>query len=176
MQSVWTRGDVTLSATWKSGNRRVTQWNLVSRGDDNALRDGETAPLLRPAQLKENDPNYSTEWIESSTKPLFYKGVKIVPAPKNHPVTLRVSGSTAMLGVAYQMSGAGGKSDDIMTIPPWEIAANLPDDATISVSAHIYKVLGREAFQMKIEIIADGKVVASDSASNGRPVSCRAEL
>ncbi|PQV63042.1 hypothetical protein B1R32_11619 [Abditibacterium utsteinense] len=175
MQSEWKRGDVTLSALWKSSNHRVTQWNLISRDDDHALRDGETAPLLVPGQLKENEASYGTEWIESATKPLFYKGVKIVPATKNHAVEIRVTGSEALLQVVYQVSGSGGKSDDILTIPPWQTSFTLPDDATISLSANIYKVL-KNPFQMKVEILADGKVVASDSASDGRPVSCKAEL
>lgn len=175
MQSVWTRDDVTLSALWKSSNHRITQWNLLSRDDDHALRDGETAPLLIPGQLKENDSSYSTEWIESATKPLFYKGVKIVPAPKNHAVVIRVTGSEAMLRVKYEIVAPNGKSDDIMTIPPWETAVILPDDATISLSASIFKVL-KSPFQMKVEILADGKVVASDEASTGAPASCKAEL
>ena len=175
MQSNWRQGDVTLSATWKSSNRRVTGWSLVSRDDDHALRDGETAPLLVPGQLKENDPAYSTEWIESSSKTLFYKGVRVVPAPKTHPVVLRVSGSEALLQISYQIAGPGGKSDDLLSIPPWESALTLPDDATIALSANIYKVL-KSPFEMRVEILVDGKVVASDAASDGRPVNCKTEL
>lgn len=173
MQSEWQRDDVTLLAKWKSSNRRVLEWNLVSRGDSQALRDGETAPLLVPGQLKENDPRYSTEWVEAASRPLFYIGVKVVPAPKNHAVVLRVSGSTALLQVDYQV---GGKGDNLLTIPPWETTLTLPDDARVSLAANLYKVIGKEPFAMRVEIVADGKVVASNAASSKRAVSCSYEF
>jgi hypothetical protein len=175
MQGVWKRDDVTLLATWKSSNGRVTAYELISRDDSNPLRDGATAPLLLPGQLKENDPRYSTQWIEATNKPLFYTGVKVVPAPKTYAVTIRVSGSQAMLQVVYQTSSPNGKSDNFLTIAPWETSFTLPDDVSVSVAADLYKTLGKTPFQMKVEILADGKVVASD-ASTGRTVRCSYEF
>ncbi|MBW3637645.1 MAG: hypothetical protein KY445_14465 [Armatimonadetes bacterium] len=175
MQSQWKRDDVTLRATWKRSNGRVLAYEVISRDDSRALREGETVPLLVPGQLKENDPRYSTQWIEAADRPLFYTGVKIVPAPKNHAVVIRVSGTEALLQVAYQVSVPVGKSDNFLTIAPWEASFTLPDDATVSLAADLYKPLGKTAFQMKVEIIADGKVVASD-ASTGRTVRCNYEF
>ncbi len=174
-QGLWKRDDTTLRVTWKSRSGRVIAYEVISRDDARALRDGETAPLLIPGQLKENDPRYSTQWIEATDRPLFYTGVKVVPAPKNHPVVIRVSGSQALLQVAYQVSSASGTSENFMTIAPWEASFTLPDDATIAVAADLYKPLSKTPFQMKVEIIADGKVVASD-ASTGRTVRCNYEL
>jgi hypothetical protein len=172
MQSLWKRDDTTLSATWKSSNKRVLSYELISRDDDHALREGETAPLLVPGQLKENDPRYRIEWIEAANKPLFYTGVKVIPAPKNHAVTIRVSAGEALVQVAYQVSSAGGKSDDILTVAPWESTFTLPDDATVSLTAKLFKASGPTS--VKVEIIADGKVVASNSSSG--VVSCNYEL
>lgn len=175
MQSRWTRDEITLSATWKSSSGRVTAYELVSRSDSKALREGETAALLLPGRLQESDPRYSTEWVEAASRPLFYTGVKIVPAPKNHGVTVRVTGSEALLQVAYQIGSPGGKSDNFLTIAPWEAVFTLPDDATIALSAGLYKSLSRKPLQWKAEIIADGRVVAS-AASTGQTVQCNFEL
>lgn len=174
-QSLWQSGDTTLRATWKISNGRVTSYELISRDESHALREGATDPLLVPGQLKENDPRYSTQWIEAPDRTLCYTGVKVVPAPKNHAVVIRVSGTEALLQVAYQISSTGGKSDNFLTIAPWEASFTLPDDATVALAADLYKPLGKTAFQMKVEILVDGKVVASDS-STGRTVRCNSEL
>lgn len=175
MQSLWKRDDTTLRATWKSRNGRVVAYEVISRDEPRALREDATASLLIPGQLKENDPRYSTQWIEAADRPLFYTGVKVIPAPKNHAVVIRVSGTEALLQVAYQVNAANGKSDNFLTIAPWEASFTLPDDATVAVAADLYKPLNKTAFQMKVEIIADGKVVASD-VSTGRTVRCDYEL
>jgi hypothetical protein len=145
---------------------------MVSRDNSHGLREGETAPLLVPGQLKENDPNYRIEWVEAEDKPLFYTGVKVIPTPKNHAVTIRVSAGEALVQVAYQVSSAGGKNDDILTVAPWESTFTLPDDATVSLTARPFKA--SSPVSVKVEIIADGKVVASNSSSGA--VSCSYEL
>jgi hypothetical protein len=175
MQSQWRRDDITLRATWKSNNKRVLAYELISRDDSNPLREGETAPLLIAGQLKENVPGYNTELVEATNRPLFYVGVKVIPAPKSHSVVVRVSGTEALLQVAYQVSSPGGKSDNFITIAPWDATFTLPDDATIELTSELYKALGKKPFQMKVEILVDGKVVASDS-STGRTVHCNYEL
>lgn len=174
-QSLWQHDDVSLRATWKSSNKRVLAYELISRDNSEALREGETSDLLVPGQLKENDPRYSLEWIEATDRPLFYTGVKVVPAPKNHAVVIGVRGTESLLQVAYQISSPAGKSDNLLTIAPWEATFTLPDDATVALSADLYKRINKNPIQMKVEIVVDGKVVASD-ASTGRGVRCNYEL
>lgn len=174
-RSVWERDGVTLSANWKSSSKRVIAYELVSRDESRALREGETDPLLVPGQLKPADPAYSLEWIEAPGRALHYIGVRVVPAPKTHPVLLRVTGPEGLVQVAYQATSTGGKSDTFITIPPWEASFTLADDATLSVSASLVRNISGGSGAMKAEILVDGKVVADASSPSG-VVSCKYEL
>lgn len=174
-QSIWKRADTTLTATWRPTNKRVTEWTLLARDDAHAVRDEEKNQLLVVGQLKENDPRYSLDWIESSERPLFYTGVRVVPALQNHAVTLRVSGGPALVQVVYSISGAQGKKDDTLTAPPWQEEFSLPDDTQISLSATVFKTFAGGTGELKAEIIADGKVVASATGSEGG-AKCETEL
>ena len=174
-QSTWKRGDSTLSATWKPANKRVTSWTLMSRDDAHAVSEEERNVLLLPGQLKENDPRYSLDWIEAAERPLFYTGVRVVPAPRNHLVVLRLSGSPSLVQVSYTISGAQAKTDTTLTIAPWEETFTLPDDSQIALSAIFLQATGAGKNDMKIEIVADGKTVAS-AAKTGGAIRCGADL
>ncbi|HEX8464690.1 MAG TPA: hypothetical protein VF627_08750, partial [Abditibacterium sp.] len=172
-EAIWRRDDVSLSANWKTGSKRVTGWTLISRDNDHAVREESRGELLVPGQLKENDPRYNLEWIEDTQRPLFYTGVKVIPAPKTHAVTIRVTASEALLDVSYSAGAAG--SETFSTIAPWEKSFTLPDDSQISLSSTLTKNLQPGSFNMKVEIIADGRVIAQ-AASTGVPISCAADL
>jgi len=174
-QSIWNREEATLTATWKPTNKRVTEWALVSRDEDHAVSEDNRASLLTAGNLKDGDPRYSVDYIEAPNRPLFYTGVKIVPALKNHSVTLRLSGSPSLVQVSYNISGGQAKSDSPLTIAPWSETFTLPDDSKISLSASFFKSIGASARDMKIEILSDGKVVGS-AASAGSSITCEAEL
>lgn len=174
-QSAWQSGDNTLTATWKTGNRRVLSWTLT-RPDADAVSEDNKALLLKPGRLAEGDPRYSVDWIEASDRPLFYSGARIVPTPKTHAVVLRVTGGTALISVNYAISGPQSQGETVMTLAPWEFTANVPDDTQISLQSGVLRgVGGGGTTDMKVEILADGKVVASD-ASMGRAVACQFEL
>ena len=174
-QSTWTREGTTLSATWKPGNKRVTAWTLVSRDQDHAVREEDRALLLTPGRLQENDARYSLDWIEAPDRPLFYTGVRVVPAPKNHAVVLRLSGVPSLVQLTYSITGAQGKNETILVIAPWEEPFTLPDDSQISLKATVARTIAGNAPNMKIEIISDGQVVGS-AASAGQTISCQTEL
>lgn len=174
-QSSWKRDGATLTATWRTTNKRIKEWTLVSREDDRAVREEEHAPLLRAGQLQENDPRYSVDWIESPQRPLFYTGVRITPALKNHAVLLRLSGAAALMQISYTTTGAGAKSDNFLTIAPWEEALTLPDDTQITLTTALSKTLVAGQSSFKIEIVVDSKVVDS-ATSAGQPVQCQTEL
>jgi hypothetical protein len=174
-QSSWKRDGATLTATWRTANKRVREWTLVSREDDRALREEERTPLLRAGQLQENDPRYSLDWIESGQRPLFYTGVRVVPALKNHAVVLRMSGGAALMQISYATTGAEAKSDSFLTIAPWEQALTLPDDTQITLNTSLSKVLSPGPTTFKIEIVVDGKV-ADSATSAGAPIQCQTEL
>ena len=174
-QSSWKRDGATLTATWRTANKRVREWTLVSREDDRAVREEERAPLLRAGQLQENDPRYSVDWVESAQRPLFYTGVRITPALKNHAVVLRMSGSVALMQIAYATTGSEAKSDNFLTIAPWEQALTLADDTHITLTTALSKTLSAGQNNFKIEIVVDGKVVSS-ATSAGQSVQCQTEL
>ncbi|BCM94469.1 hypothetical protein IAD21_06376 [Abditibacteriota bacterium] len=174
-QSTWQHEDTTLVANWKTTNKRVTNWTLVSRDESHALREEERDQLLQPGQLKENAPAYTTEWIEAEQRPLFYTGVRVIPAVKNHAVTLRLTGAAAVVQISYTLTGAQGKSDTFVTFAPWEESFTLPDDAQISLTAALQKTLVAGQSDLKIEILSDGKVVATATSSGGL-IRCQAEL
>ncbi len=171
-QSVWTREGATLTATWKPTNKRVTSWKLVSREEKEAASEEKRAALLKAGNFKEGDARYSVDYVEAPNRPLFYTGVRIVPALKNHQVVLRLSGSPSLVQVDYD---AGGKGGSTLTIAPWSETFTLPDDSKISLSASFFKSISGSASDMKIEILSDGKVIGSDAASGGS-VTCEAEL
>lgn len=174
-QSTWTQGGTTLTAKWRTGNKRVTEWTLTSRDEDHAVREEDHAALLSPGQLKENDPRYSVDWLEAPNRPLFYTGVRVVPALKNHTVLLRLSGAPALVQLSYAITGTGAKSDSTLTIAPWEQPFDLPDDTQVSLSATVVKTIGGNQPNMKLEILSDGRVVGQ-AASSGATIHCEAQV
>lgn len=170
----WTREGTTLSAQFRP-NGRVTALTLTSREADRAVREGEQEKLLQPGRLPANAPGYSLEWIEAPERPLFYTGVKITPAPRNYKVELRLSGGSAMVEASYALGGPAPQAETFLTIAPWNLEATLPDDATIQFQSRLYKKRMPGAAPMKVEILVDGKVVASQD-SQGRKVACAYEL
>lgn len=174
LQSTWKQGDITLSATSKTSNKRVTQWTLVSRDESHAVREEDRAALLVPGTLKDGDPKYTLDWIEAENRPLFYTGVRVIPALRTHAVVLRFSGSASLVEVSYSVAGTQPKDSTQATIAQWEEPLSLPDDSKITLSATIIKAVGPQR-DMKIEIVSDGKVVAS-AASSGASIKCEAEL
>jgi hypothetical protein len=173
-QRIWHKDDHTLQVTYKTLSKRVTDFTLISREATDAVQEGNKAALLEPGQLKEGDPRYTLEYIEAPERALFYTGVKVLPVPRNHTVTLRVTGSDAMLEVRYVAPGTSGAGDELLTLPPWEKTVSVPDDGQVFLSSRIYKNLGG-AFHMKTEILADDKVLAQ-AASTGQPIQCQWEF
>lgn len=174
-QSTWMRQGTTLSATWRPTNRRVTEWTLIARDEAHAVREEERDQLLKIGQLQDNNPAYSLDWIEANDRPLFYTGVRVTPALKNHAVTLRLSGSSALVQVSYSVTGTVPKNEETITVPPWQEDLTLPDDSQITLTAVLYKTLDGAASSMKVDILSDGKVVGTASTTGGS-VRCRAEL
>ena len=162
-QKSWTKNGATLTATFKPSNGRVTELTLVAA--EQTVRDGEQNTLLAIGQLSASDKRYSTDWIEAPDKPLYYNGVRIVPAPRTYNVQLRVSGPPEMLQVAYAMSGANPPGENILTIAPWYVDATLADDAQIQLSARLAQRQMPANMPIIVEILVDGKVVASKKAS-----------
>ncbi len=162
-QKIWTKNGATLTATFKPSNGRVTELTLVSA--DGIVRDGEQSTLLKIGQLVASDKRYSTDWIEAPDKPLYFNGVRIVPAPRTYKVQLRVSGPPEMLQVGYAMSGANPPGENMLTIAPWYIDATLADDAQIQLSARLAQSQLPANTPIIVEIVVDGKVVASKKAS-----------
>jgi hypothetical protein len=172
VQSVWKKKGVTLTAQWKSSSKRVISYELVSRDESGALREGETDQLLLAGQLKQSDRGYSTEWIEARDRPLYYVGVKVLPAPKSHTIVLRVTGPQALVQIAYQ---AGSSSGTFEVIPDWEETLTVADDAKVALQATILRGVEKPLSPMKAEIVVDGKVAAS-SPPGSNAVECRYEL
>ena len=171
----WTRQGVTLSATFKPNNGRVTALTLTSREAKDAVRDGEQDKLLGPGTLKSSDPRYSVDWIEAPDRPLYYNGVRVVPAPKTYAVELRVSGSQfTMLQLSYSIGGPQPQAQTVLTPAPWNLKADVPDDAQISLQTRLVKAYAPGLAPTTVEILVDGHVVASKTASV--VAFCQAEL
>ena len=162
-QKTWTKNGATLTATFKPLSGRVTEFRLISA--DKAVRDGEQQSILKAGRLAASDARYSTDWIEAPDQPLFYNGVRVVPAPRTYKVQLRLSGPPAMLQVSYAMSGATPPGETFLTIAPWDISATLSDDAQIQLSARLAQSQMPANTPIIVEILVDGKVVASKKAS-----------
>ena len=164
-QKSWTKGETTLTATFKPRSGRVTELVLVARAPENAVRDGEQTQLLEAGKLKPDDARYSVDWVEAPERPLYYNGVRIVPAPRTYQVQLRVTGPPDMLQISYAMAGATPPSDTFLTIAPWDITATLPDDATVQLSARTARYGTIASSPIVAEIVVDGKVVAIKKVS-----------
>jgi len=168
-QRVWDKGGKTLTVTWKPSSKRVVDFALIARADENALSEEEKAKLLSVGQLPENDARYSLEWIEAKERPLFYVGARVVPAPQTHNVVLKLTGSEALVKMSYQPAPATGGA--IVDLLPREFAFTAPDDTHISLAAELEKNLGRVGvFEMKGEIRVDGKLV-KEATSKGLPLA-----
>ena len=164
-QKVWARGDATLTATFKPISGRVTEMVLIARPPETAVRDGDQSQLLAAGKLKPDDARYSVDWIEAPGRPLYYNGVRIVPAPRIYQVQLRVSGPSDMLQIAYSLPGAAPPTETALTVAPWDIAATLPADTRIQLSARTAQYSQLASSPILAEIVVDGKVVASKKAS-----------
>lgn len=166
-QKTWTKNGATLTATFKPLSGRVTELNLIEAGE--AVRDGEQQKLLKAGQLAQADARYSVDWIEAPDRPLFYQGVRIVPAPRTYKVQLRLSGPPEMLQVTYALTGAltgaTPPGETFLTIAPWDVSATLADDARIQLSARLAQSQMPANTPIIAEILVDGKVVASKKAS-----------
>ncbi len=164
-QKTWTRGDATLSVTFKPVSGRVTELVMVARKPEDALRDSEQNELLGAGKLKSGDARYSVDFIEAPERPLYFNGVRIVPAPRTYKVQVRVSGGSDMLQVGYSLPGANPPEQTFLTIAPWDMTATLPDDARIQLFARVAQSGVLASTPIVAEIVVDGKVVASKKAS-----------
>ena len=164
-QKTWARGAATLTATFKPLSGRVTELILIARSSETAVRDGEQNQLLGAGKLQPNDARYSVDFIESPDRPLYYNGVRIVPAPRTYQVQLRVSGPSDMLQVSYSLPGANPPSETFLTIAPWDIIATLPADTPIQLSARTAQEGAIASSPIVAEILVDGQVVASKKVS-----------
>ena len=162
-RKTWARGDATLSATFKPNSGRVTELTLIA--PENAVRDGQQNELLEAGNLKQDDARYSTDWVEVPDRPLYYNGVRVVPAPRTYRVQLSVSGPSDMLQVSYSLPGANPPSQTFLTIAPWDITATASNDTQIQLSARTVPAQTIASSPIVAKIIVDGKVVASKKAS-----------
>ncbi|RYX83085.1 hypothetical protein EON83_16165 [bacterium] len=174
-QTTWTRDGATLSANWKISSKRVKDWTLMARDDSHAVREEEKPQLLQAGQLKETTPEYTIDYIESPERPLFFTGVHITPALKNHSVTLRLTGTPASVRVAYTMTGPQAKTERFVTMTDWQEKFTLPDDTQISTRAYLDRLLAPGTATIKLEILVDDKVV-STAESTGNLIICETEL
>ena len=173
-QKTWKKGDASLTATFKPLSGRVTELILVARAPENAVRDGEQSQLLGDGNLKQNDARYSVDWIEAPERPLYYNGVRIVPAPRTYQVQLRVNGPPDMLQISYSLPGATPPGETFLTIAPWNIKATVPDDTRVQLIARTAQFGAIASSPILAEIVVDGKVVASRKVSV--VASCEWEL
>ena len=164
-QRIWKKGDATLTATFKPVSGRVTEMNLIARAPENAVRDGAQTELLDAGKLKQNDAHYNVDWIEAPERPLYFNGIRIVPAPRTYKVQIRVTGPSEMLQIAYSLPGATPPSETFATIAPWDATATVPDDMQIQLSARTAQDMMLASTPILAEILVDGKVVASKKAS-----------
>ena len=164
-QKTWTRGEASLTATFKPLSGRVTEFTLVARAPETAVRDGEQNQLLGAGNLKPDDARYSVDWIEAPNRPLYFNGVRIVPAPRTYQVQLRVSGPSDMLQISYSLPGATPPTATFLTVAPWDIAATAPDDTPIQLSARTAQDGAIASSPIVTEILVDGKVVARKKVS-----------
>ncbi len=164
-QKTWKKGDASLTATFKPLNGRVTELILVASAPSDAVRDGEQNQLLEEANLKQNDARYSVDWIEAPERPLYYNGVRIVPAPRTYQVQLRVSGPSDMLQVSYSLPGATPPSQTLLTVAPWNIEATVPDNTPLQLSARTARLGTIANVPILAEIVVNGQVVASQKVS-----------
>ena len=164
-QKTWTKDGATLNVTFKPRSGRVTELTLIGRAPENAVRENEQNQLLGDGNLKPNDARYSVDWIEAPERPLYYNGVRIVPAPRTYKVQLRVSGPSDLLQVAYALPGANPPSETFITIAPWDIVATVPDNTQIQLSARTARYGTIATSPILAEILVDGKVVESKKVS-----------
>lgn len=164
-QSLWKRGEATLTATFKPVSGRVTELTLIAGPAENAVRDGAQSELLEAGKLKQSDARYSVDWIEAPERPLYFNGMRIVPAPRTYKVQVRVTGPAEMLQISYSLPGANPPSETFLTVAPWDATATMPDDAQIQLSARTAQSQSIASTPIVAEIVVDGKVVASKKAS-----------
>ena len=164
-QRSWTRDGATLTATFKPVSGRVTELILIARAPENAVRDGAQTELLETGKLQQNDARYSVDWIEAPERPLYFNGVRIVPAPRTYKVQVRVTGPAEMLQISYSLPGATPPSEALVTFAPWDATATVPDDAQIQLSARIAQDGAIARTPIVAEILVDGKVVQNKKAS-----------
>ena len=162
-QKIWTKNGATLTATFKPLSGRVTELTLIQPAE--SVRDGEQQTLLRAGKLAQNDARYSTDYIEAPDRALYYNGVRVVPAPRTYQVQLRLSGPPQMLQASYAMTGATPPNQTFLTIAPWDVSATLADDAQIQFGARLAQSQLPASTPIIVEILVDGKVVASKTAS-----------
>jgi hypothetical protein len=161
------RDDQILTVTYKKSNKRITSFQIGTEGDSLVLKEDKKNELLDLGRLKADDPRYSLEFVEAAAKPFSYIGVKVIPAPVTHNVTLRVTGSPHLVEISY--SSGGAISEPTLTIPPWETTLSAPDGTRLFLRAAASRqtaatlALGRE-FKVTAEIIVDGKVVRQQTS------------
>lgn len=163
-EETWTREETNLTAQFKR-NGRVTAFTLISREPKNAVGESAQTELLDAGKLKQNDARYSLEYLEAPDRPLFYNGVRIVPAPRTYQVQIRVSGPIEMLQISYSLPGATPPSETFVTFAPWDATATVPDDAQIQLSARTAQDQTIARTPILAEILVDGKVVQNKKAS-----------
>jgi hypothetical protein len=180
----WSKDSVSLSASFKEVSRRVVNIAVTARADADALGDEGKLKMLRAANLPENEggAGYSIEWIEARDRPTFYTGFRVVPAPRTHRITLRATGTDAILSIAFAPATAapsvpgGAPGGPFEAATPWETSFEAPDDARIVLSSRIFESIDKKTpFFMRLQIEVDGKIVR-DQTSKGLPLTIEYEI
>lgn len=178
----WLKNGYALRADYRLRSERVTEWRLSLDDPQKTIKDKDE--MLSMARLQGSDTRYSLEWEEDPDSVERYRSVQIVPTPRQHKVTLRLTGQNlgmmTLVQFALQVAGNSGEnpSENGLTLPPWEREFQVQDGTQLTLEAvpnySRTPLAGDAAVTVQIEV--DGEVVSKKTASAGGAASCDWEI
>jgi len=180
----WRKQGHVLRLDYRQRSERVTAFRLSLDDSQKTIKEDEKNELLSVALLQESDARYNLEWEEDPDLVERYRGVQVVPAPRQHKVTLRVTGQNlgarTLLQFGFRVTGNSGENpaEGGLTIAPWDYEFQAQDGTQLKLEAtpHYSRTAIPIDARVTVQIEVDGKVVSEQTASAGGVSSCDWEL
>jgi hypothetical protein len=180
----WRKDGYVLRADFRQRNERVTEWRVSLDDPQKTIRDKDKDELLSMARLQQGDARYNVEWEEDPNQVERYRSLQVVPTPRQHRVTLRVTGQNlgemTLVQFALQVAGNIGEnpSENGLTLAPWQRELQAQDGTQLKLEAvpNYSRTPLASGASITVQIEVNGKVVSQQTASAGGAASCDWEI
>ncbi len=180
----WIKDGYALRVDYRQRSERVTAFRLSLDDPQKTIKAKDQNEVLSMARLQGSDAHYSLEWEEDPDSVERYRSLQIVPTPRQHQVTLRMTGQNlgtmTLVQFDFRVIGNSGENPDEsgLTLAPWDRELQAQDGTQLKLEAvpnYSRTALPGDA-SVTVQIEVDGQIVSKQTASAGGVASCDWEI